>query len=232
MEITTTSADSTELLKVVETGEDTEAKIERTSEEHNQSMTRSRTAEAPALTQILALITAHQMTIRSDQRRWSSKNKKAHATVLFAYRINAVLMRTKLPFQAIMAKVRILITQACPVARILKSKLTVLWIKIIELKVESHWRTTRCNLESEIWIIKIRSIISSTTISCPSKFSWRTNRKMNLKWNTILRHSPAAVVSSNHILELSMNLTSCTVEERTCIIIWRPVSIKMNSMKQ
>jgi hypothetical protein len=69
MEITTTSADSTELLKVVETGEDTEAKIERTSEEHNQSMTRSRTAEAPALTQILALITAHQMTIRSDQRR-------------------------------------------------------------------------------------------------------------------------------------------------------------------
>ena len=116
---------------MVVTGGDIEVKIGRIHEVENRSMTRSKTAEALVLTQIPALITAHQMKvakIRFDKKRLSSRSKKAHVTVLFAYPKNAVSRvrkRMKPRFLATTVKARILITPAYRAARTLRSKLTV-----------------------------------------------------------------------------------------------------------
>ena len=75
METTTTSAGSTEHLKVVETGGDIEVKIGRIREVENQSMTRNKTAKVPVLTQILVLIIAHLMTIKLVEKNRSSQKR-------------------------------------------------------------------------------------------------------------------------------------------------------------
>jgi len=74
MAITTTSAGSTELLKVVETGEDTEVKTEKMYVEENPFTIKSKTVEAQALIQIQVLILAPRMTNKSvAKNRFSLK---------------------------------------------------------------------------------------------------------------------------------------------------------------
>lgn len=76
MEITTTSADSTELLKVEVTGGDIEVKIGRICEEVNRSMTRNKTAEALAPTRIPVAILARLMTSKSVEKMNKSGQRR------------------------------------------------------------------------------------------------------------------------------------------------------------
>lgn len=75
METITTSAGSTEHLKVVETGGDIEVKIGRICEVENRSMTRNKTAEAAVPTPIPVLILAHLMTSKSVEKNRSSQKR-------------------------------------------------------------------------------------------------------------------------------------------------------------
>ena len=70
METTTTLADSTELSKVVETGEDIEARIEKESKTKNRYMTKSKTAVAQAATPTRAAISALPM-----MNKWVARSR-------------------------------------------------------------------------------------------------------------------------------------------------------------
>ena len=121
METTTTLADSTELSKVVETGEDIEARIEKESKTKNRYMTKSKTAVAQAATPTRAAISALPMMnkwvarSRSNLRKSLSMKMKSRLKMdPFAFRQKTEVSNQRGQIQIVVIMTEVKIAQTTP----------------------------------------------------------------------------------------------------------------------